>query len=328
MVSDIEKNNILSKLLVMMEDISLTDVEFLTDERFQFNFATIKNELQHVVSFAIEAKKNLSKHIHNLDHFEKNQNLLESSQEILNNLKYLSKFVDSNKFSSYDNTPESIMEEISDEKNRLIETFRKRSSNFRLFLSSLFIEKNEELFQKNDRLEKEKVNLTINLEEDIQTVYSNLFSLRASKHKDNSRWWLGGIASLSVMSIGYALCLIHRFNTHASLFGTSDYLNFFDHVALRVILFSLIGYALHFMSRAYSFDKMQQIKNEDKDAALQCFPQFMRTSIKDDPELHRAVMVKITEAIFDTRDIDDGNEVKGDKLAPSSNITLSLAKNG
>jgi hypothetical protein len=52
----------------------------------------------------------------------------------------------------------------------------------------------------------------------------------------------------------------------------------------------------------------------------------MRTSIKEDPELHRAVMLQITEAIFDTRDGDYMDDKGADKITPVSNLTLSVSK--
>jgi len=78
-------------------------------------------------------------------------------------------------------------------------------------------------------------------------------------HRNASRRWLGSISILSTLFIVYVFCLLNNFNNNTTTFEKDDYLKFFDHVALRVILFSLIAYALHFMSRAYSFNKTQQI---------------------------------------------------------------------
>lgn len=305
------------EIKIDLDDILTTDIEYLTDKKNVFNFSQIRNELESSIKFIREVKENFDLYSNQADPLASLQALSSTTKRMLSVFRELSTFVENYNIPAHLNNYSDSTSSIKKLQEDLVEKFRQTYADARRTLN---------LAMENERLEKENTNLTIVLEDDISKLYTTLFSDRASIHKTASRWWLGIIFALSVISTGYVFYLLEHFNNEAPLFGTEDYLNFFDHVALRVILFSLIAYALHFMSRAYSFNKTQQINNEDKDAALRCFPRFMRTSIKDDPELHRAVMLQITQSIFNSRDNKFSDGSKGDNVAPSTNLGLSLSK--
>lgn len=316
-----QSNYDIKKIIVhYLDRLSKIDVDFLcNDSEWNLSFLSIKRELNRIKSdskFLLDESALNSEFL--LDFANPYLSELEDEASRLSTiLNTMRNFIENNRTAYGTNTDNQPL--IDTELVMIIKEFNPNYARFSKLIEPI-------LLKLYAQTKKENVDLKIGVEKDISEVYSALFKDRAKTHRIASRWWLALISILSTLSIGYVLCLLNNFNNNTTPFGKDDYLKFFDHVALRVILFSLIAYALHFVSRAYSFNKTQQINNEDKDAALLCFPRFMRTSIKDDPELHRAVMLQITQSIFNSRDNQFSDGSNGDNVAPSTNLGLSLSK--
>ena len=306
----------LGQIYTQLEDIANIDVQYLCEKGGNASFSNIRNELKEANDFSKDLISKFENQTYKIDSLETGALIEASVNRLFSALRAMQEFIESYLRDGHSSRPLNV-DKVFEEKGRLIGTFREAFKDIRSALR---------VTQSNYILKRENLELKIGVEEDISEIYLSLFKDRAKTHKTASIRWLVSIALLTSLSTGYVICLMVRFNYDKPLFGLEDYLNFFDHVALRVILFSLIGYALHFMSRAYRFNKAQQISNEDKDVALQCFPKFMRTSIKDNPELHRAVMLQITQAIFSSKDgVYAESDSKG-SLSPSTSLGLSLSK--
>lgn len=146
----------------------------------------------------------------------------------------------------------------------------------------------------------------IELEEEIQDLsagkelegieqYTSLFQSRINNYRDTSDWWLIAIIGTFIFSLYW----IFQSMSKPTEFKNDDLFLFLDHVALRVLLFSFLGYAIYFLTKSYRLNKNQQVIYEDKKTALECYAFFEKAN-RSDQELHRAVLLQVTDAIFKT----------------------------
>jgi len=321
-------SDIIRHIKLDLERISKFDVHYIiSDPEWKVSFSEKERQITQVVKdcklILDEFSENpvffLDKPVDYLD------DLRVKIEELWNSLRNMRNFIDEKR--SILSTDEYGDRSIETIMVGLKKTFDERHNAFVSAFSPIISTVTSNIVLRNKSLKEDNVDLTVGTENDIQELYLTVFDDRAKGYKKSCNKWLSGIGVTIFLSVSYAICLTIRFENGKSLFGLYDYLNFFDHVALRVILFSLIAYALHFMSRAYSINKKQQIYNEDRAAALECFPRFMRTSIRNDPELHRAIMVQITKSIFESRDNVYSDDKGGEKIVSAPRMTLSLSKN-
>ncbi len=148
-----------------------------------------------------------------------------------------------------------------------------------------------------ERIRLERENKKLSEEKEVKAVgqYIALFDDRIDAHKKAAIRWMWVTLATTLVTIALFTCLV--FFHESQTFVTEDYLNFFEHIAIRGTLIAFLVYLIHFSARAYRLNKNQQIINQDKMTALKSFEDFDFGS-RDNTELHSAILLQVTNAIF------------------------------
>ena len=174
-----------------------------------------------------------------------------------------------------------------------------------------------------ERIRLELENKLLSEEKEVKAVgqYITLFDDRIKSHRQASMIWLLLIVGISYQGFQIVSDMYINFSFDIA---EDEYLKFIEHTSLKIILFALMVFIIHFAAKSYRLNKNQQIIYEDKKTALESYGYFINSS-RDDKELHSAILLQVTNAIFAHRPngyIDAKDEVN---IGPVSEV-LQLIK--
>lgn len=116
------------------------------------------------------------------------------------------------------------------------------------------------------------------------------FTNQSDYHKKSSKIWLIATGVIGIATILFAWFSLHNVATSDSVYQIVRF------TISRVLIISILSYALVWAGRNYSAHKHNEVINKHRQNALSTFETFVKAT--DDPETKNAVLLQATHCIF------------------------------